>query len=135
MKVKAIISGMNPWVINQDFLEIVTPSGVIDLHNDVSIIGFRFYGYPRPTLSIDFKEEDGGAFSLEFQNVGELTLRQGGVASEGWFDIPEGVEPEGLDNLSYYEYGEDIPPVFDITSLNLNLKFRSEEVRFIRPSG
>ncbi|MFC5664935.1 hypothetical protein ACFP3U_18335 [Kitasatospora misakiensis] len=133
VKLEAIFSGMDPWKLNNDFTEISTSSGFIDLHNEVSVIGFRFIGHPRQDLLVDFKEDSGEFFSLEFQNVGELTFRQGGVASEGWPEIAEDVEPEGLDNISYYEYGTDIPPVFDISSLNLNLKFRSGRVCFVRP--
>ncbi|MFJ4187219.1 hypothetical protein [Kitasatospora sp. NPDC089509] len=131
---EAAFSGMSPWEINRDFTEIATPLGALDLHNDASLVGFRFSGHPLSSLLIDFSDGRGRPFSLEFKNVGELTVRQGGVASDGWPEIPEDAECEGLDNVSYYEYGTDLPPVFDISSLNLDMKFRSGEVRFIQPT-
>ncbi|MFJ2862443.1 hypothetical protein [Kitasatospora sp. NPDC087314] len=70
-------------------------------------------------------------FALEFHDVGELVMHQNAVSSDGWQgDPPE--TPDGIDSVTYYEYGADLPPVFEILASTLRLKFRAWEVA-LRP--
>ncbi len=42
---------------------------------------------------------------------------------------------EYLDELSCYEYGNDLPPVFLVESLNYRFRFRAMQVKFVEHQG
>lgn len=58
-------------------------------------------------------------------------MQQTVVSSDGWYGEPE-ADPDGIDSITYYEYGAELPPVFEVQSSSLRLKFRAWEV-ILRP--
>lgn len=127
---RARFIGLDPWIPPLDTVEIRAAGRHLDLHNDTALLGVRLGGYPVVALTIDFRHDRHGAFALEFRDVGELRLEQDGLSSDGWSGTPEG-EPQGVDNIQYYEYGRELPPVFEIQSVDLRLKFRAREVAYL----
>ncbi|MFJ4792381.1 hypothetical protein [Kitasatospora purpeofusca] len=95
------------------------------------MLGVTLTGYPKSTLRLEFGHPRRGRFALEFHDVGELVMQQTVVSSDGWHDQPED-EPEGVDSITYYEYGAELPPVFEVLAPSLRLKFRAWEVA-LRP--
>ncbi|MFD0397412.1 hypothetical protein [Kitasatospora sp. NPDC127121] len=128
---KARFSGLEAWEAPGDYVELDVPGGFIDLHNDCELHGVALVGYPKATVSLEFRHPTRGRFALEFHDAGELVMQQTAVSSDGWQgDPPE--EPDGIDTVTYYEYGADLPPVFEIVASTLRLKFRAWEVA-LRP--
>ncbi|MFE3876791.1 hypothetical protein ACFXPX_20675 [Kitasatospora sp. NPDC059146] len=126
--------GLDSWSPPLHTIELQAGSRYLDLHNDTALLGFRLGGHPKLTLTVDFRHDRHGPFALEFRDVGELRMEQDSVSSDGWVGIPD-VEPEGIDMIEYYEYGRELPPVFEILSLNFRLRFRAWEVAYITESG
>ncbi|AUG81027.1 hypothetical protein CFP65_6371 [Kitasatospora sp. MMS16-BH015] len=126
---QARFTGLHPWSAPGDHIELYVGDGYIDLHNDCSLLDLTLTGHPKTVLRLEFQHVTAGRFLLEFHDVGELVLLQDAVSSDCWSEPPE-KEPEGIDQVRYYEYGAELPPVFEIQSLTLQCKFRAWEVSF-----
>ena len=123
--------GLEPWDSSGDGLICRTPAGDIDLHGSASLAGFRVVGYPKLCLILEFDRIKKSSFSLQFNDVGDLRFEQQSVSSESWHETPPMDSAEYLDELSCYEYGNDLPPVFLVESLNYRFQFRAMQVQFI----
>ncbi|WP_431684128.1 hypothetical protein [Kitasatospora sp. KL5] len=125
---KATFSGLEPWALNSPESEISTPLGTFDLHGDCSFLGFGVDGHPKARLALRFGTL-GREFAIQFEDVGQLFIEQDAVSSDGWFGTPE-TSPEGIETILYYEYGSELPPVFEIVAATFRFKFRAWRVAF-----
>ncbi|MER6400102.1 hypothetical protein ABT263_29270 [Kitasatospora sp. NPDC001603] len=131
---KARFDGMKPWGAPGDYSDVDLPNGgFLDLHNDFGLLGVSLVGHPKSTLRLEFGHPRRGRFTLEFQDIGELIMQQTVVSSDGWHGVPND-DPEGIDTITYYEYGADLPPVFEVLAPTLRLRFRAWDV-VLRPLG
>nr|BEK70997.1 hypothetical protein KPHV_82240 [Kitasatospora purpeofusca] len=129
---KARFSGVRPWEAPGDYSDLDLPEGgFLDLHNDFGLFGVTLAGHPKAVLRLEFGNPRRGRFALEFHDVGELVMQQTVVSSDGWHGAPE-ADPDGIDSITYYEYGAELPPVFEVQSSSVRLKFRAWEV-MLRP--
>ncbi|MGW2542979.1 hypothetical protein ACWC5I_19425 [Kitasatospora sp. NPDC001574] len=129
---RARFDGVEPWDSPGDYSDLNLPDGdFLDLHNDFGLLGVALVGHPKLTLRMEFGHPRRGRFALEFHDVGELVMQQTAVSSDGWHGVPDD-EPDGIDTITYYEYGADLPPVFEVLATTLRLKFRAWEVA-LRP--
>ncbi|MET8701911.1 hypothetical protein ABZW10_24020 [Kitasatospora sp. NPDC004723] len=129
---RARFTSLKQWEAPGDYSDVDLPDGgFLDLHNDFGLLGVAMLGYPKSTVRLEFGHPARGRFALEFHDVGELVMQQTVTSSDGWHGQPDD-EPEGIDSITYYEYGAELPPVFEVQAPSLRLKFRAWEVA-LRP--
>lgn len=95
-----IFDGIDPWVVNDPFVEIRTNGELIDLHNWATFVGFSYRLPGRLSVEFEYDETQGrqepariASVQLVFQEVEELTLRQ--------IDVEERYEPSTLSDIVY----------------------------------
>ena len=77
-------SGMRQWPAGSDVVEVETESGLVDLHNDATLIDIRIPCQPDLSVTVRFRTTDGRAAELTFGSVLGLSFRQ---------DEADGVSP------------------------------------------
>lgn len=107
-----MFEGCDPWPENKQLVELLTPQGVVDLHNWASFEGFSFRLPETLILRFEYDPSWGGLrddpgsqrLQLRFEGVRDLLVRT--VESEGGYES---------DTLSDFVYREVRPGVGSVT--------------------